>query len=212
MGAGTGRGAPAASTGTLDARKQRRARLTLLLVIAICVAPVIASYFVYFVVRPHGGSTNYGALIDPQRPIPATLMMHTDAGASVPLSSLRGKWLLVSVDASQCAEACVKKLYFMRQVKATQGAERERVETVWLRTDDGGVPEVVRRAYPTTQMPVVDRQQLADWLPAAPNTRLEDHIYVVDPNGNLMMRFPSNPDPSKIKNDLTKLLKWSGIG
>ena len=46
----------------------------------------------------------------------------------------------------------------------------------------------------------------------AGDTQLTDHIFLVDPNGNLMMRFPKNPDPAKIKNDLAKLLKWSRIG
>jgi hypothetical protein len=50
------------------------------------------------------------------------------------------------------------------------------------------------------------------WLPTANGTKVTDHIYMVDPNGNLMMRFPKDPNPSKIKGDVTKLLKWSSIG
>ena len=39
-----------------------------------------------------------------------------------------------------------------------------------------------------------------------------DHIYVVDPLGNLMMRFPRDPDPSLMIKDLQRLLKASRIG
>ena len=49
-------------------------------------------------------------------------------------------------------------------------------------------------------------------LPADTGTQITGHIYMVDPNGNLMMRFPKDPNPSKIKGDVTKLLKWSSIG
>ena len=41
---------------------------------------------------------------------------------------------------------------------------------------------------------------------------MSDHIYLVDPLGNLMMAFPKHADPSKIKRDLSRLLKWSGTG
>nr|WP_321841092.1 cytochrome C oxidase subunit I [Paraburkholderia bannensis] len=184
----------------------------LFLIALICGAPIAISYFTYYVIQPKGGSTSYGTLVEPQRPIPAALMVTGDDGREVPLASLRGRWLMISVDSGACDEACVHKLYFMRQVRATQGAERERVVTVWLRSDDASVPAVVRSAYPDTRMLRADSAAVAAWLPATDSTKDSDHIYLVDPNGNLMMRFPDHPDPSKIKQDVTKLLKWSSIG
>ncbi len=60
---------------------------------------------------------------------------------------------------------------------------------------------------------VADPAALANWLPAAPGLRDTDTIYLVDPNGNLMMRFPHDVDPSKMKNDLAKLLRINtGLG
>jgi cytochrome oxidase Cu insertion factor (SCO1/SenC/PrrC family) len=135
-----------------------------------------------------------------------------EAGKPMKLASLRGRWLMIAVDASACDKACATKLYFMRQVRATQAGERERVVTVWLRTDAGAIPDVIKSAYPDTRMLVADPAALAAWLPVEASTRATDHIYLVDPSGNLMMRFPKEPDPSKIKGDLTKLLKWSSIG
>jgi cytochrome oxidase Cu insertion factor (SCO1/SenC/PrrC family) len=133
-------------------------------------------------------------------------------GKPMKLASLRGHWLMVSVDSSACDKACVTKLYFMRQVRATQGAERERIVNVFLRTDAGKVPDIVDSAYKDTQMLIADPNDVTAWLPVDDGTRINDHIYMVDPNGNLMMRFPKDPDPSKIKGDVTKLLKYSGIG
>ncbi len=203
---------PRASGRARAAGSWQRGRWTLLLLALVCAAPAIAAYFLYYVVRPSGGTTNYGALIEPQRPIPAGLVVTGEGGARMPLASLRGRWLLVSVDGSACDKACVTKLYFMRQVRAAQGLERGRVVEVWLRTDAGPVAPVIRHAYPDTRMLVADPAQLAAWLPVDAGTQLGDHIFIVDPNGNLMMRFPKNPDPSRIRVDVTKLLKWSGIG
>jgi len=40
----------------------------------------------------------------------------------------------------------------------------------------------------------------------------ETSFWLVDPLGNLMMRFPQDPDPAKMKKDLIRLLKASRIG
>lgn len=190
----------------------RRGRWVLLLLAVICAAPIAVSYFMYYVVKPTGGSTNYGALIDPQRPIPDSLVVTGADGKPLKLASLHGRWLMISVDASACDKACATKLYFMRQIRAAQGPERERVVEVWLRTDAGKVADVMQTAYPNTDMLIADPAQVTAWLPADTGTRITDHIYLVDPNGNLMMSFPKDANPSKIKGDLTKLLKWSTIG
>ncbi len=190
----------------------QRGRWVVLALFLICAAPVIASYFTYYVIKPRGGSTNYGALIDPQRPIPPTLTGTDERGREVALASLRGVWLLVMENGSLCDDACARKLYFMRQVRATQGGERQRITMVWLRSDAGSVDAKLLAAYPDTRRFIVDPAAVEAWLPADKGTQARDHIYLVDPSGNLMMRFPKDPDPSKIKNDMTKLLKWSSIG
>ncbi|MFP3615469.1 cytochrome c oxidase subunit I, partial [Paraburkholderia sp. SIMBA_050] len=111
-----------------------------------------------------------------------------------------------------CDDACAQKLYFMRQIRVTQAGERHRLTMVWLRSDAGAIPPKVLEAYPDTRRLVADPAAVAAWLPADAGTTDSDHLYLVDPNGNLMMRFPKNPNPSKIKTDVTKLLKWSSIG
>jgi hypothetical protein len=74
----------------------------LLLLALICAAPIAVSYFVYYVVKPAGGTTNYGALVEPQRPIPDSLVVTGEDGKPLKLASLRGHWLMISVDNSAC--------------------------------------------------------------------------------------------------------------
>ena len=53
------------------------------------------------------------------------------------------------------------------------------------------------------------REQVAAWLKPAQGHRLEDHLYIVDPLGEWMMRAPANADPAKLKRDLERLLRAS---
>ncbi|BDB22967.1 hypothetical protein Tamer19_56320 [Cupriavidus sp. TA19] len=198
----------------IDART-RRGRLQMLMLLLVCASPVIASYFTYYVIKPRGGATNYGALVDPQRPMPP-VRVNDEQGNAVPLEQYRGKWLLVTADPSACGEACAKKLFTIRQIRAGQGQDRERIVPVWLITDDGKVDERLSAAYNEPYAGVrflrIDRQVAQQWLPAETGKRAEDTIFLVDPLGNLMMRFPQDPDPKKVSGDLKKLLKVSRIG
>jgi hypothetical protein len=191
----------------------RRGRLKLYLVVAICAAPVIASYVAYYFVRPEARS-NYGALVDPQRPMPA-LRLQTLDGRPFDAATLRGRWLMLMVAGGECPAACVDRLYHLRQVRLTTGKDRDRVERVWLIPDAAPLPTAVIRAYDGTEMLRADPKELERWLPPAPGEPSDayaDHIYVVDPLGNLMMRFPRDADPNRTKTDLSKLLRASRIG
>jgi hypothetical protein len=50
----------------------------------------------------------------------------------------------------------------------------------------------------------------ADQFPAQQSQ--SEHIYIVEPLGNVMLRFPVDPDPKGIMKDLKQLLKASQIG
>lgn len=193
------------------ARRTRSGRMKMLLVLAICAAPVIASYFTYFVVRPQG-RTNYSELIDPMRPIPADLPLADLKGAPVKAESLKGQWLLVVVSGGACDAVCEKQLWIQRQLRETLGREKDRVDKVWLITDDV-VPSqktldgvTVNTTATTLRIPA---KAVEAWLQPAAGQALEDHLYIVDPMGNWMMRAPANPEPGKLKSDVEKLLRAS---
>lgn len=195
-----------------DNRQRRIGRWKLLALLAVCAAPVIASYLTYYVIKP-SGRTNYGTILDPRNhPMPAALGSVALDGKPVELSAYRGKWIMLQVDVAECEEACRTKLYQMRQLRTAQGKERDRVERVWLITDDGQLDTMVMREYDGTHMLRVKPEVVQSWLPAESGAAPSDHLYLIDPLGNLMMRFPKDPNPNKIKKDLGKLLKASRIG
>lgn len=192
-------------------RRKSTGRWKLFAVIAVCASPVIASYLTYYVIKP-SGRTNYGDFIDPRaHPVPALKGVSLD-GKPLELDAYRGKWIMLQVDTGDCNDACQKKLYAMRQLRLTQGKEMSRVERVWLVTDKAPVETMVLREYDGTRLLRADADAVARWLPTAAGTKPSDHLYMIDPLGNLMMLFPKDPDLNKVKKDLGKLLKASRIG
>jgi hypothetical protein len=88
----------------------------------------------------------------------------------------------------------------------------ERIERVWLVTDREPLDTIVIREFDGTHMLRADANTVAKWLPTDPGTRADDHIYLIDPLGHLMMRFPHEPEPRKVHKDIYKLLKASAVG
>lgn len=179
-------------------------------VLLVCAAPVILSYLFYYVLPP-SGRTNYGTLILPQRPVPELRLTATD-GTPYRFASHLGQWALLQIDAGACDKRCADKLYALRQQRTMTGKERERIDRVWLVTDATSPAAELLRDYEGTVVLRADSAELAALMPVEPGRRLEDYLWVIDPVGNLMMRFPADGEPSKIRKDLSRLLKASRVG
>jgi hypothetical protein len=175
----------------------KRGRVKLVLLGLFFAAPFALAWLAYWLDWAPGATSNYGELVTPPRPL-----------AGAPWEDLRGKWVLVTIDAGSCDAYCERKLYFMRQLRRAQGKDQARVARLWLLTDGARPGAALLEAIEGTH--VAPAQALAASFPAAGAVR--DHIYLVDPLGNLMMRYPRDPDPSRMLKDLQRLLKVSGIG
>jgi len=205
-------------------RPVRRSSWKLNLLLAVCTAPVVASYLMYYVFPP-SERTNYGDLVDPQRPVPtiAAAVVHAPEGAAAQgkpvaalqdqgLAALMGQWILLAIDQGACAVPCAEKLFFMRQTHVSLGKERNRLERVLLLTDASALPAGVLAAHPDMTVLRVDPLELAGLFPVEADTGFADHIYLIDPLHNLMMRFPKGPDPTRTRKDLKQLMRASRIG
>jgi hypothetical protein len=196
-----------------SAAQSRRGRITMMVILFACALPVIASYFTYYVIRP-GGRSNYATLIEPQRPLPSLQAVPAQDldGHSVPLTTLKGQWLMIVVAPATCGKPCENNLFLQRQLREMMGAERDRIQKVWLVDSPEPIAPALAAAVaarPSVATYRVERAALASWLEPEPRHQLEDSIYIVDPLGNWMMRTPANPDPVKLKKDVDKLLRAS---
>lgn len=207
-----------------DPQRTVRGRWKMIAVLLVCAAPVIASYFTYYVVRPEG-RRNFGELVDPQRPLPDLTGTALD-GSAVNLKSLRGQWLFVSVAGGACDAPCERHLYLQRQLREGLGKEKDRVDWVWLVNDDAPVPPPLQAAVKSATVLRVPPAALAQWLAPARGQQLQDQLYLVDPIGNWMMRFPpvnrapatakaspatdiDTASAAKIKRDIERVLRAS---
>lgn len=187
-------------------------RLKLLAIVLACSLPVLLAYLAYYVVRPQGEAA-FGELISPVRTVPVAMATGLD-GTPVPLQSLKAQWLLVKVDGGDCAQECQKQLVTLRQFRLMLGKDMERVDWVWLISDQAVVNPVLSQGLKKDRATVLraEAQALQAWFVAPQGKLLKDYFFVVDPMGNTMMRLPARFDSAgaaKARRDMDHLLRAS---
>ena len=197
---------PAAAKRIVDRRRGRR---TLLLLAFVCVLPVVASYLTFYVWPPQG-RVNHGELIAPVA-LPATTLSGAGGQAGLTRTEFEGQWTLLMVAPADCDATCERALYVSRQARLAQAKEMDRVSRVWLISGDAD-PAADRLAkHEELRLARAD----ASWLAVLPSVA-PGSIWLVDPLGNVMMRFADETDTTRAARDVTKdlqrLLKYSALG
>ncbi len=193
-----------------DSGRTLPGRWKMLAVMLVCAAPVIASYLTYYLVRPEG-RRNFGELIVPQRALPDLVALNLD-GQRRPLQAIKGQWLLISVAPGACDATCLKNLYWQRQLREGLGRDKDRLDWIWLINDEAPVSEAMRPGLADAKVLRLASEPIATWLQPAIGRSLTEHLYLIDPQGNWMMRFPADLDlagAAKAKRDLERLLRAS---
>lgn len=189
----------------MSEEKIRRSRIKLILLMLVILSPVVASYLLHsFNIRPDR-TVNYGELLE-VRAIQGTATNLLD-DTIFRARQLKGKWTLLMIDSGTCDQFCQDKLYLMRQVRLAQHTEKDRVERVWLINDDQQPDPDMVGQYEGTRLVLAKGRDLLNEFPYVDSQ--VNHIFVIDPMGNLMMRYPKNPEPKKMVDDIKRLLKLS---
>lgn len=180
---------------------------TIWLMATISVLPLIAAYIFYVEWRPQSGM-NHGELLE-TRPVPPAVLSDL-GGKPFVTDKLRGKWLLVTIQSPSCDEKCQRKLYYLRQVRIAQGENMSRVERIWLLRSEGVPNQGLIAEHPGL---LIARPTDPSWFSSFPvKSDAAEHIYLIDPSGNLVLRYNDDVDPKGMVSDLTRLLKISRIG
>jgi cytochrome oxidase Cu insertion factor (SCO1/SenC/PrrC family) len=196
----------------VDKAAGRRSRWPLWAMVAIFALPVVAAWFFFF--NPEllpDARANRGELIQPVRPWPTDLpLMHVDGGR-FDAATLLDHWTLLTVSPSRCDEVCRARLIELRQIRLALGESSLVVErmAVWVGERGHGAGDAsaelagVREAVvPTAGVPA-----LVSLL--GPHQDIWNRIYIVDPFGNLMMRYAADAPPKDVLKDMERLLKAS---
>ena len=188
--------------------QQVRARnlRTVALLAALFLIPLLVAFCIYYGAswRPMQ-RTNHGELIQPVHEL-------TRAGAPYGAKTFMHTWSLVYVGVAACDEACTSALYVMRQTHLGLNNDMERVHRVFVATGDAPAPEALLRDYPGLVVIHATGRGGEELVRQFPADARAHAIFIVDPLGNLMMRFDSRADPKGLREDLTKLLKLSHVG
>lgn len=182
-------------------------RAKLLLLASLFMAPIVASSIAYWRAEP-GASTSYGELLLPPSQVGSEPMDRV-GGAVFTFTELAGRWVMVTADSGDCGSACLEKNTAVRQVRTALGRKAPRVARVFI-VDDGKPPSEALAAFEGV---VLLRARAGSPSIVPPELgRDRDHIYLVDPNGNVMMRWPAAPDLKRMLRDMDRLLRASQIG
>jgi hypothetical protein len=177
----------------------------MILLLVLFGVPLLLSFVLYYATswRPRGLS-NHGELFMP------TIVMNEALQNDAAEVLKSGKWSLLVVGDGRCDEDCRRNLVFARQTRLSLNKEMERVNRVFLSTDD-----CCDRAYfdgEHSGLVVLEASEHAALLKLVPPQDREHSVYVVDPLGNLVMRYDSRENPKGLLSDMEKLLKLSHIG
>ena len=198
------------SSSLSETTRTRGGRMYMLLVLLACAAPVLLSYLTYYVIRPEG-RVHHGELIEPQRMLPAASVKDLQ-GKDLPLAQLKGQWLLVAVGSSECTDKCERLLFVQRQLHKLLNKESDRLDRLWLITDQSAPKNELLAAIEGATVLRVTPEVLSQWLLPATGRSVEEHLYLIDPMGNWMMRF-NYPEDAKtvvdMKRDIERLLRAS---
>lgn len=202
--------------------KAGNGKRTIILVFVTCALPfLVALYFHLF--KEVETTNNYGTILDPQVDVSGDQFTNIN-GEQFQMTDLSGKWILIQVINSQCDEVCQNAMYFQRQARKTKGKEMYRIERVAFVVDDGPLDTLLLRQFPDVHFVRANQESLNQWLPlqqgivgtkgSAEVGKLTDHVFVADPLGHVMMRFPKNEtlEFQKFRKDISRLLWASNIG
>lgn len=188
--------------------KQNRARVKLVFVFLLFLAPLAGSYVLYYGLHGvmQGGITNKGQLLDPAQPLPRIDLRHGDKTLAS-TDVLRGQWTYLQVAPAGCAAACRESLRQTRQIWALLHDERSRVQRILL---VGGTPPSFSR-QPLLEVYSGDLEAMWQLIrkhgAAQPGT-----VYLVDPHGNWVLYYPPTGDGEGLYRDTKHLLDLSHIG
>ena len=182
-----------------EAPKSRR---TLIILAALFFVPLAASFTLYYGVgwRPSGSSI-HGELLEPVRQMPPAA------------EKLLGRWALVYVGEGKCDADCQQALVFARQTWLSLNKEMDRVNRAFLSTGDCCDLAYIDKEHAGLKVyDVSEPEALAQLLGVLPQDDLRHWLFVVDPLGNIVMRYDVRNKPGGFLDDLRKLLKLSHIG
>jgi len=200
---------------SLAENKKSQPGLTLILLFSVCFMPVAGAWLVYHFTDfwKTAPESDQRYLLDP--PVQVANVRLTGPGTVDQGSRLHGKWNLLYLPAEDCRRACEQKLDTLQQIRRATGKEAFRVRLVLAaQAPYTGrlLQERLREPGGSLFLLTEDQDTEAVFkLLRSLNTNGQA-FYLIDPLGNLIVRYPVTADPAAITRDLKRLLRYSRVG
>lgn len=200
-----------------NARRPRFRRWPLLAIVALFAVPLVAAWLLYLNINHFDfGTTNHGEFIRPPRLLAPPRLPLPLAGGMLAPDYFKGRWTLVYLSAAFCDADCEAGLYVTRQVRYALGQKIEAVQRLYLVEGIPQDPGKLQRLQPDlTVADVAGATGQAFVRVFSADGRsppdLGRYIYLVDPRGFYMMRYPVNGNPQDLLKDLQHLLGGGGM-
>ena len=203
-----------------DAAQIRKNKITMLILFAMFVAPILSAVYIFNTNTADSYTTkNHGNLIRPAIVLKNIELQHVENQKPYKLVDQEHQWVMVFIDGGECDDKCKRQLVVMRQTRLAQGGEFSRINRLYVMLDPQSKKfmEEVKAYHPDLDIVSGSQQQLDNLIKQFTLTdnidvRKANRIYIVDPIGNLMMFYDADANASDIAKDLKRLLHVSQMG
>ena len=187
-----------------DAVNHNKGRRQLLLLALVFFGPLLLAIVMYYTgnVNSDTQTINNGEFIKP--PLTLDDKLHFDTGT-------RGRWTLVYKTAGGCDDTCEKALIDIRQIRLATGREIDRIQRLLIIDAEPSNLTALREQHPGLKFST-DFGEAEATFNTAVSALANNKLYIMDPLGNIILRYAPAPDRKAFLADLKKLLKASRIG
>ena len=199
----------------------KKNRATLVVLFVLFITPVAIAYLAYFSGWFSGASQNKGELLTAEAVLDIEDFEFRRADGKV----ITGKefetlyWWLVPIEPSECDQACLQlNIYTVHQTYIGLGKESSRINPL-LVLPAGSDIKVDKFPLAYSNFSSAGVKSLAKTRSGQNKDLKANAIYLVDPLGNIFMRYPlvqSKDEAAKfsrdLRTDLLRLFKYSRLG
>ena len=178
-----------------------RSRLTLLLLLALFGAPLLAAIVLHAIGWEPTQTRNHGTLLQPPPDLREFAPLRAD-GTRYEWSPQDRRWRIAVLPPASCTQACVELIASLDKVWQLQGRRADRLDVLWFgEVPPGAVP--FRRFVPMRR----DSSLVSQLPEAQPDAQGRPPLYLIDPSGFLAMRYAPGADVAGVREDIARLLK-----
>lgn len=182
------------------AAPRARGRLQLLLILLVVLGPMVLATLMY----------KFQFWVPDSRNFHGELIGNGQSRADLGVQADDTRWqLLVSAPAG-CAADCQQLVYLARQLQIGLGRDASRASHALAAAQPlaADYQAKLEREYPQLQRYPLDLPQHDTFTGGSQ----EAYLWIVDPHGNLVLRYDARAKGKDVLNDLRHLLKLSNIG